>query len=251
MTDLSGRVALVTGAARGVGQAVAIALSAAGADCVLLAREAGSLEQTTRRMARSPHTILGVDLCDGEALEAAMAALCATAPPDIFVHCAAPMFTYEKIHAASAQVLDTQLQVNARAAFQVAQHLLPEMMLRRWGRVVLMGSLSARRGDRGAAAYSMSKAALGSLARSITLEYARYQVTANTLVLGPIDGERLRARDAESPGARQRALQHAPARRLPTPEQVAGIVTFLCSPPAAAINGASIDVSCGIHLQAR
>lgn len=122
------------------------------------------------------------------------------------------------------------------------------MMLRRWGRVVLIGSLGGRLGARGGSAYDLSKAALESLGRSIAIEYARYHVTANTLVLGAIDGERLAQREAAYPGARAKLLERAPGRRLPTDEQVADVASWLCSDASAPVNGASIDVSCGAHL---
>jgi NAD(P)-dependent dehydrogenase (short-subunit alcohol dehydrogenase family) len=238
---LDGKRALITGASRGVGRAVALALSARGAHCTLLARGADALAQTAA-LCEGPADVLALDLSDPDAVAAAPSDF------DVFVHAASPMFEYQKLHAISGAELDAMLRVNVGAAAQICRGVLPHMMLGRWGRVVLIGSVGGRLAARGGSHYDLSKAALESLGRSIALEYARYHVTANTLVLGAIDGERLAERDAAYPGARKKALDRAPGRRLPTPAQVADVASWLCSDASSPVNGASIDVSCGAHL---
>lgn len=248
---LSGQVALITGASGGVGRAVAIALSRMGVRCVLLSRDRDRLEETAARLSTPPAAIHALDLQNRDALDAAMTALCAAQPPPtLFIHGAAPMFTYQKLHQTALDVFSEQLAVNVESAAQICGHLLPEMMLQRRGRIVFLGSLGARVGFRGAAAYNLAKAAQESLVRSIALEYGRYRINANVLVLGPLDGARLASREQAHPGAREALLARSPARRLPTPSQVAEIVVFFCSPSAAPINGATLDVSYGAHLNA-
>ncbi len=238
------RTALVTGASRGVGRAAAHALSARGVRCILVSRDEAGLRETASGC-ESPTRVMPVDLGDRAAVSAMD-----VGDVDILVHAAAPTFSYEKYHDVGFETLDHQMQVNVGAIGQIASAVLPGMMLRRWGRVVLVGSLGGQLGGRGAAAYNMAKAALESVGRTIAVEYGRYRVTANTLVLSPIDGERLAGREAEYPGAREAMLQLSPARRLPTPEEVAEVVAWMSSEGSAPINGATIDVSWGSHLNA-
>lgn len=225
--DLTGRRALITGASRGVGRAVAIAIAEAGAECV------------------AETQALPCDLASPEELDAMLDAL---PHIDLFIHCASPSFDYTKLHELDAQQSTLQLQVGVHATTRICARLLPEMMLSRWGRVVITTSLASILGGRGAAPYNMVKAAQESLIRSIALEYGRYKICANALRLGPVDGERLAERDAIYPGARANLISKAPNKFLPTPGQIADVVTFFCSDQVAPINGATLDVSAAIHL---
>ena len=112
----------------------------------------------------------------------------------------------------------------------------------------MIGSIGSRIGGRGASAYNMVKAGMESMGRSIAMEYGRSRVTANTLALGPIDGERLAEREAQYPGAREAMLKQSPSRRLPTPEEVARVIAWMGSAESAPINGATLDVTWGAHL---
>lgn len=245
--DLTGKTALITGASRGVGRAAALALRASGARCVALARDAAALDALAS--ADAGITALTADLRDHEGVNSALDVF--NEPIDMFVHCAAPMFDYVKIDQLTDEATEAQLDVGLRAPLWLCQRLLPGMMTRRWGRIVLIGSIAASRGIVGSAHYNMVKAAQESLSRSIALEYGRHGVCANTLTLGPIDGERLAIREQEHPGARTRLIQDSPLKRLPTDAQVADIITFFCSDYAAPINGATLDITCAAHLSAR
>lgn len=243
--DLTGRTALITGASRGVGRAAALALSEAGASCILLARDAQALDEVVAACP-GPARALVADLADPQAVADAITP---EAPRvDLFVHAAAPWFPYEKLHQLSPATLERHLRVSAGSAAQISAALLPELMLKRWGRVVLISSLGGRLGGAGASAYNMGKAALESLARSIALEYGRYHICANVLCLGPVDGDRLARRDAEHPGARDALLARTPSRRLPTEAQVADLIVMFCSEQIAPVQGATLDVSAGTHL---
>lgn len=244
--DLTGKTALITGASRGVGRAAAYALSAAGARCLLMARDNQALDELTAALPNA--RAISVDLSDASMLQGSLQAI--EEHVDIFIHSASPMFPYTKLHELTPTTLQEQMSVNVYSAVALCEHLLPQMMLKRWGRVILVGSLGGRLGGQGAAAYNMAKASQESLARSIAIEYGRYHICANTLVLAPIDDERLSARDLKSPGARARMLERSPHRRLPTSAQVADLITFFASDYIAPVNGATLDVSCAIHLNA-
>lgn len=243
--DLTGRTALITGASRGVGRAAALALSEAGASCLLLARDADALDAVAAQCPGEARALVA-DLADPLAITKTLTPELARV--DLFVHCAAPWFPYEKLHQLSPEALDRHLRVSAGSAAQISAMLLPELMLKRWGRVVLLSSLGASLGGAGASAYNMGKAALESLARSIALEYGRYHICANVLCLGPVDGERLARRDADHPGARDALLARTPSRRLPTEAQVADLIVMFCSEQIAPVQGATLDVTAATHL---
>ncbi|HAA55230.1 MAG TPA: hypothetical protein DCE42_10775 [Myxococcales bacterium] len=244
--DLSERTALITGASGGIGRQTALALTRSGAHCVLMARQLDRLGEVAKEAPDDSMTLCPVDLLDEAQLNNALSSL--DRHIDIIVHCAAPTFAYNKLHALSQEDTHQQFQVGIHSMTQICAKLLPEMMVKRWGRVVLVSSLSAQLSGRGAAHYNMVKAAQESLARSIALEYGRYRICANTLRLGPIDGPRLAQREQTYPGSRQKMLDKSPSKTLPTPEEVANVIAFFCSTYIAPVNGATLDVTASTHL---
>jgi 3-oxoacyl-[acyl-carrier protein] reductase len=100
----------------------------------------------------------------------------------------------------------------------------------------------------GAAAYATSKAALEGLARGIALDYSQRGITANVLALGFVETERLAARLAGSPGAREKLVAGTATKRIIAPEEVAATTAFLCSEHARSITGAVIELDAGAHL---
>ena len=114
--------------------------------------------------------------------------------------------------------------------------------------MVAIGSLAARLGHPGATLYSASKAFLEGLVRGLAVDYSRRGITANAIAAGPIDTERLRRRLAAEPDAEARLTNATAARRIPSPDELASLVAYLCSPQAAAITGAVIDFTAGAHL---
>jgi len=249
--ELDGKIALVAGAGRGTGRAVALALAREGADVALLARTAAELEAAAadvRALGRRALPV-AVDLADDAAREAAVArARAELGPPTLLVLAAAALFRPTKLHNLALADVDELLSIDLRAAVALCRALLPDMLAARHGRVVALGSLAARGGVPGGALYATAKAGLEGLCRGLSLDYARYGITANTVALGFVDSERLAARTDGDPAARERLVRATAARRIPTPAEVADVVAFLCSARAAAITGAVIDVTAGAHL---
>ena len=139
-----------------------------------------------------------------------------------------------------AEWLDV-LSVNLTGALHCCQCVLPGMMLRNYGRMVMIGSIAARAAPRFAGtAYVASKAGLAGLTRALAAEYAADGITANTVSPGNIATSM--TGDVDSPQNRE-AAQHIPAGRVGLPEDLSGLIAFLCSPEAAYINGATIDVT--------
>ena len=237
---------LVTGASGDLGQATTKALSSVNARCLLVGRSIERLEKVVPADAKDKTHLYIADLNDSKQIASMLNAL--EHHVDIIVHCAAPLFQYTKIHQLTQEQIDVQYQVGIHSLMQVCRELLPKMMLQGWGRIVCAGSLAGAVSGKGSAPYSIVKAAQESYMRSIALEYGRYHICANTLRIGPLDGERLKRRDKEYPGARQKIMNKAPTKRLPTPTQVADIIAFFCSPYIAPVNGATLDVSSAAHL---
>jgi NAD(P)-dependent dehydrogenase (short-subunit alcohol dehydrogenase family) len=135
--------------------------------------------------------------------------------------------------------------VNLSGAFHLLQAVLPGMLERRHGRVVLISSVAAAGGLHNQAGYAASKAGLLGLAKSVTLEHARHGITCNAVLPGLIETETVAAMPAE---IRDAFLSIIPARRLGRMEEVAGLVAFLASDEAGYVNGAEIRIDGGVSL---
>ncbi|HUZ25932.1 MAG TPA: SDR family NAD(P)-dependent oxidoreductase [Streptosporangiaceae bacterium] len=242
------RRALVTGASRGIGRAVAMALAESGYQVVGAARTAGHADgQTELRTIRC-------DMADLDAVRAmpAQAEDQAGGPFDVLVHCAG----ISRPGRATELPLDDweeSMRVNVTSALLLAQHCVPGMVERRWGRIVTIGSLYSRMGARFAGAYAASKHALLGLTRVLAIELATKGVTANCVIPGWTDTELVR-NEAENVAAAQgydaneairRFLRMQPLGRMVQPAEVGALVAFLCSDAAAAITGQAINIDGG------
>ena len=248
---LAGKVALVAGAGRGLGRAVAVALGTEGARVALVARTLAELEVTAQavRAAGGEATAVPADLTDERAVTAALGVIEATlGPPTILVWSAASFFTPARLHTVPPTELRRVLDLDLVAPAALVQRLLPGMMLAAHGRVVLVGSLAARGGVRGGTAYAAAKAGLLGLARGVAADYGRYGITANVVTLSFVDTERLALRLGGSAEARDRLTRATATRRIPTPAECAAPIVFLCSGPASAVTGAELEATGGAHL---
>src|SRR3954466_12877546 len=197
--------ALVTGAARGIGAAVAERLRADGLEVVTLDR--------------APGCDLQVDLRDGELPE--------FGEIDVCVSNAGVTTTIAPAHRMTDEQWDLDLEVNLRGAYRVVRACLPGMRERGYGRIVVISSGAARSGLPGQVAYSASKAGLGGMVRTIAGENAARGVTANALLPGMVATEAVLAMPGE---IRERLLATLPAHRFIEPEEIAAAVASLASP---------------------
>ncbi len=246
MAELDGRVALVTGASRGIGRACAVALAAKGASVGLLARPSDALDDA---VAATGGLALPCDLRDDAAMDGAIARLReAHGTPTILVHAAASHYRIQKLHTVGDDDARSQLALDVGAAERLCRKLVAEMMVARFGRVVLIGSVAARTGVAGGTLYSMAKAGYEGLVRGLTVDYAKRGLTANVVTTGIADTERIRERTQGDPEARAKLERFTATRRLTTPEEVAAVVAFLCTPAASAVTGTVVEATSGAHL---
>lgn len=254
LADLSGRVALVVGASRGIGRSVAEALAREGADVIVVGRDETRLAETaaTIRAAGRTCEAIAVDVADDVAFTSRLDdAVARGLVPTILVHAAAAIYRHQRLQFVELAELDRMHAIDVRSAVVAARWAIPHMIGARFGRIVLLGSLAAHVGIPGGAAYATSKAALEGLARGIALDYSQRGITANVLSLGFVETERLAERLAGDANARARLVETTATKRLTTPEEAANAVAFLCSEHARSITGSVIEMTAGAHLATR
>lgn len=248
---ITGRVALVAGASRGIGRAVALALAREGADVALLARGAHGLEMAAdeiRAMGQRA-TAIALDATDRSALRGALERASADlGAPTILVHAIAAVWQPQKLQFVDDAEVDRLLSADVVSAIDLCRFALPLMMQARFGRFVAVSSVAARSGVSGGTLYAAGKAALEGLVRGVALDDSRRGITANAIAVSFADTERLAMRTAGDPAARERLVRATATRRIPTPQEIADVAVFLCSTRASAITGAVIDATAGAHL---
>lgn len=244
---LNGRVAVVTGASRGIGAATARALSAAGARVVLAARN----EQALRNLAEEINgcggtaTVVVTDLRHPDAVRRMVErTIAAHGRLDVAVNNAAGGgHRPTPLADVSIADFDSAIDVSLRGVFLSMKYEIPEMLRGGGGAIVNMSSTAAQRPVGGLSGYVSAKSALIGLTRTAALDYAAQGVRVNALAPGPVHTENL---DRAGPAARGRAAASVPMRRLGRPEQVAAAVVWLCSPAAEFITGATLAVDGGL-----
>lgn len=245
---LSGRVALVTGAARGIGLAIATALAGAGAHLVIHDRD-DQAEAVARRLdgEGGRATPLIADLAKPGAVDGMVAELERLAlAPDILVLCASAEIR-QTLDTLSDEALAVQSEVNLHATARLLKAFLPGMQALGFGRVIAIGSVQEARANADCLYYAATKAAQTSMILTLARTTQAQDITCNVIQPGAVRTERNRAILAQ-PGREELALARIPLGRIGRPEDCAGIALLLCSPEGAYINGAEIAVDGGMRL---
>lgn len=251
MTDkqFSGKVAFVTGATSGIGQACALAFAGAGANVVCVGRNEDALADVARKIRETgaePLTIQA-DLSLEQEAERAIAHTVQTfGGVDVLVN-AAGHISSGTIENTSLQAWDDMMNVNVRAAFQLMQKAVPSLIERR-GNIVNVSSVTGLRAFPGVLAYCVSKAALDQLTRCASLELAAKGVRVNAVNPGVVVTE-IHKRGGMSEEAYAAFLEHSkqthPLGRTGRPEEIADLVLFLASEQASWITGATYSIDGG------
>lgn len=254
MSDLAGRHALVTGAGKGIGAAIASALANEGARVTLLGRHVDAVQAMAARLpASAAAQVIVCDISDSAAVNAAFQrARDGLGPIEILVNNAGQAQSAPLARTDDALWAD-MLGVNLSGAFFCTRAALPDMTKARWGRVINIASTAAQRGYAYVSAYCAAKHGVLGLTRALALEVANKGITVNAVCPGYTDTDIVASainnivnttgRSADE--ARTELVKGNPQGRLVTPEQVANAVRWLCHVGSDAITGQAISVSGG------
>ena len=241
---LDGKVALVTGASRGIGAATARALDRAGARVALTGRSARDLDEVATELAHDPVVIAG-DLRDPDAPAAiAFRALAELGGVDVLVNNAATAARLDTVDT-DAALVDEMLAVNVRAPLLLIGALVPAMTERGEGSIVNLSSVSSVVGTPRRAAYAASKGALDALTRSLAIELGPKGIRVNAVAPGVVDTA-LWAKNKAIPGVVEGIEQQTPLRRWADAEDIADVIVFLASDAARMITGETISADGGM-----
>lgn len=247
--SLVGKVALVTGASRGIGRAIARDLASHGAVLALVGRDAVALDETAaeiRATGIDPKIAIYVaDATDPSAVDAFVAATQKEfGAIDIAVANAGQAIDGLLVRSKPSDI-ESMLAANLKSAFYLVSAVARPMMKQRSGAIVLVSSIVGIAGNAGQAAYAASKAGLLGLAKSAAKELGSRNVRVNAVAPGLIETAMTESMPQE---ARAHYLATIPLGRAGTPEDVSGVVTFLCSDAARYVTGQTIVVDGGFLM---
>src|SRR5437763_16202641 len=242
--DLNGRTALVTGASRGIGEAIARRLAEAGANVLCAARSADAVERVAAEIRAAGGAASAVQLdITGADIRDRVKALIEERPIEILVNNAGitddDLFIRMK-----PEAWTSVLRTNLDSAFHITQEVMKKMFRSRWGRVINISSIVGLSGNPGQVNYAASKAALIGSTKSLALEIGSRSVTVNAIAPGFI---RTAMTDAMTDEARKSLESRIALHRLGTPDDVAYAVAFLASEQAGYITGTVLNVSGGLY----
>jgi 3-oxoacyl-[acyl-carrier protein] reductase len=244
---MANRIALVTGASRGIGRACALALSGAGAKVVLAARQIDKLEEVAAevRAGGGEAFVVSVDLSSQESIKEGFSkASKEFGRIDILVNNGG--ITRDGLAMRMKRDdWDSVLQTNLTGAFFCIQQVMPAMVRERWGRIVNISSVVGETGKPGQANYAASKAGLIGLTKSLAQELASRNITVNAVAPGFIETDMTSQLNEEQ---KARVLEAVPLKRIGKAEDVAAAVRFLCSDEANYITGHVLDVNGGMFM---
>ena len=246
MLKLEGRVALVTGASRGIGRAIAVRLAAQGATVIAGARGTnaqGVVDEIVAAGGRA--TAVALDITDPASVEAAVAAtLAAHQRVDILVNNAG--ITKDQLMLRMKRDdWDAVINTNLTGAYTCVQAVLKTMIKQRTGRVINITSVVGQSGNAGQVNYAASKAGLIGFTKALALEVASRGITVNAVAPGLIETDMTKG---ISEGAHEEWAAKIPLKRLGTPDDIANAVTFLASDEASYITGQVLAVNGGMYL---
>lgn len=245
---LMDKVAVVTGAGRGIGRAVALDLSREGARVVVSDINFKSAEETSNIINAEGGTSIAVRAdvsLRNEVRELFRKAVEAFGRVDILVNVAG-IFSRTPFLELTEEEWDKVLNVNLKGVFLCCQEALPLMIKQRYGRIINIASLSGKRGGvTSGVNYSSSKAGVIALTRSIAKFAAPYNVIVNAVAPGLIDTDMVRQ---FPPEVREKQIKAIPLGRLGEPEEVAKLITFLASDDASYIVGETININGGLLM---
>jgi NAD(P)-dependent dehydrogenase (short-subunit alcohol dehydrogenase family) len=248
--DLTGRVALVTGATRGIGLAISEEFAMAGAKVVISSNEADNCESVAAQMRREGHAVTGIP-CDvayrRELEDLVQASVDLHGRIDILVCNAGIAPHMGPIASASDVDWDSTMTVNLRSVLWLTSLVIPGMAERHDGSVIIVSSIAGVRGNRALGLYGVSKAGSAQLARNLAVEWGPSNVRVNAISPGVIETQ-FASPMLNDAGVMERRIALTPLRRVGQPREIAGVALLLASPAGAFMTGQNVIVDGGTTI---
>lgn len=270
---LEGKVALVTGASRGLGRTDALTLAEAGADVIvtdILIEEDEGMEETSERLGPIAQVMtqtkqvytkstteqikamgrrsaaFRMDVTDREEVQSVMGKVKEQfGSIDILVNNAATLDHTARLEHQNDEFWDRDLKVNLTGAYNCCKAVWPYMKEQKWGRIINMASVAGTMGGYGQSSYSTTKAGVLGLTKTLAMEGAAHNITVNAIIPGIINTE---AFQFTNPDMRERMISRTALKRPGEPEDIANAIAFLVSDKASYITGVGLPVAGGIDL---
>jgi NAD(P)-dependent dehydrogenase (short-subunit alcohol dehydrogenase family) len=245
--DLSGKVALITGASRGIGEAIAIAYAQAGARVVLASRKQTDLDGVAQRIreAGGEALPLAVHTGDPTAVTAMVEKAVSTfGGIDIIVNNAATNPHFGPILTAEDSHWDKILDVNLKGYFRVVKACVETMKARGGGKVINMASVAGLEPQPMMGIYSISKAAVLMLTKVLSVELAQFNIQVNAIAPGFVK-TKFSSALWQNPQINQAVLNTIPQKRMAEPQEIAGMAIYLASPASSFVTGAIFSIDGG------
>jgi NAD(P)-dependent dehydrogenase (short-subunit alcohol dehydrogenase family) len=244
---LDGKTALVTGGTKGLGLSMARALAQSGANIALCSRHADEARQAAREIAEATGRRTAgfeADITQSDSIARLAADIAgALGPIDILVNNAG-CNVRKPVAELTEEDWDFVVDTSAKGSFLCSKAFMPGMIERKWGRIVMMGSIMSFVSLPGRAAYATAKSALLGLARTLSLEGAPHGITVNLICPGPFETPMNRVL-MNDPEAYKAFLAKIPLGRWGQPEELGGAIVYLCSPAAAFVTGTCLVIDGG------
>ncbi len=244
------RLAVITGASRGIGAAISEVLAESGFRVALLARDVQALSRLEKKLAAAGAQArsFACDVADEASVSAALASIEESlGVPGVVVNNAGVGGPFHRADEVSREEWEALFGVNVDGVYHLCRWALPRMKAVGYGRIVNISSIQGLFGGARSSTYSATKHALIGYSKSLAAEWGAYGITCNAVCPGYIDTEMLLNADAES---RSALLRRIPAGRFGTPEEVARLVAFLVGPHGGYVNGSALVMDGGLssHL---
>ena len=252
---LSGRRAVVTGASRGIGRSIALALAQAGADVAVTARTQGEIEQLAAEIRAMGRQSLAVpcDVTDSEQVKHMASTLIdGLGGVDILVNNAGNAGSHKFLNHPD-ELWHRMLSINLTSVYYVTRAFVPKLIEQRWGRIITIASMASRVGGSYIAAYTAAKHGVLGLTRALAVELLPYNITVNAICPGYVNTpmtdasvSNIAARTGMSEAQAREALEKSsPQKRLFEPEEIAAVAVFLAQDINKGITGQAINIDGG------
>jgi 2-hydroxycyclohexanecarboxyl-CoA dehydrogenase len=244
--SLQGKVAVVTGGARGIGRAISLRLARDGAAVSVWDLRADGVHETVEEIRQAGGKAMA---CVGDAANAGEVARCANETRQAFgpIHILvnnAGIVGFDRFLTITEEMWDRMMQINMKGPFLCSKEIIPDMLEAKWGRIINISSSSAQTGAASMSHYVASKGGVIGLTKGLAIEFAATGITVNNVPPGFVDTPMLR----ESPVNMETYAQGMPMKRSGQPEDIAAAVSYLASEDANYVTGQTLSVNGGRFL---